>query len=79
MGEDLDLLTCAEVATLLRLGSGDGDAGAQAVRRMIRTGELPASLVGKRYLVARADVAQLLAARRAPVILAGGREAPRAG
>jgi excisionase family DNA binding protein len=73
-----DLLTIAEVADLLRFPPGA--PGGQAVRRLIRAGELRASLVGKSYLIRRQDVDALIEARATrpagPVILAGGRTFP---
>lgn len=71
MAEIPELLTVEEVARLLRFS--EGEAGRQAVRRLIRAGELPASRVGRAHLIDRADVLKLLEEKRRPVALAGGR------
>lgn len=71
MGETPDLMTVEEVARLLRFS--EGEAGSQAVRRLIRAGDLSASRVGRAYLIDRADVLKLLEEKRRPVALAGGR------
>lgn len=75
MGETPELLTVEEVARLLRFA--EGEAGKQAVRRLIRSGALPASRVGRGHLIDRADVLKLLEEKRRPVALAGGRTLER--
>jgi excisionase family DNA binding protein len=65
-------LTVDEVATMLRLS-------ASGVRRLCRIGELPAVKIGRVYRLRKADMDAMIAARTAPVALAGGRMFDRSG
>lgn len=60
------MLTVEEVAAELRLKP-------ESLRRMIRQGRVAAVKIGKRFLIAPAEIERIKAEGTAPVILAGGR------
>lgn len=62
----MDMFTSQEAAPLLRLSP-------ESVRRLIREGRIKAVKIGKRYLIAPAEIERIKAEGTAPVVLAGGR------
>jgi excisionase family DNA binding protein len=63
---DSELLTAEEVAPMLRLS-------VESVRRLIREKRIAAVKIGRRYLIAPAEIERIKAEGTAPVVLAGGR------
>jgi len=62
----MEPLTVDEAAIALRMQP-------QGVRRLIRDGRLRAVMVGRKYLIDRAEIDRVLTEGTGPVILAGGR------
>ena len=66
MQTDSDLLTAEEAAPMLRVST-------ESVRRYIREGHIKAVKIGRRYMIAPAEIERIKAEGTAPVVLAGGR------
>jgi len=62
----MNMFTSDEAAPLLRLSP-------ESVRRLIREGRIKAVKIGKRYMIAPAEIDRIKAEGTEPVILAGGR------
>lgn len=62
----MNMFTADEAAPLLRLSP-------ESVRRLIREGRIHAVKIGKRYLIAPAEIERIKAEGTTPVVLAGGR------